>query len=470
MFRRFSVDFAVLSIFLDGCLIAFALWIAKEIRPFLSQFSFAREIPYPIVIPLWLFILFASLWVVILMVFAVYDGRKNVRWGDLWMRLTSGSLLAMVAQAGVLYLTLRDISRLLFITFILIAYAALLFSRLLLFAFVQRKWFPSAARRMVLIAGAGLVGKQVQEQIDRFASLGLTLAGFLDDDPQKRSQDGSILGSLDDVRNIVTERAVTDVIVALPTKAYDRMNMLVAELHDLPVKVWVIPDYFSLALHQASVEEFAGLPMIDLRAPALTEYQRMIKRVFDVVVSVVLLPILLVFMAVIALAIRLDSPGPAIFRQKRVGENGRLFEMVKFRTMVQNAESLRHLVEQIDEDGNLRHKTANDPRVTRVGKFLRKSSLDELPNIYNVLRGEMSLVGPRPELPYLVEKYQTWQRKRFAVPQGITGWWQVNGRSDKPMHLHTEDDIYYVQHYSIWLDIVILLKTAQAVFTQKGAF
>jgi exopolysaccharide biosynthesis polyprenyl glycosylphosphotransferase len=218
------------------------------------------------------------------------------------------------------------------------------------------------------------------------------------------------------------------------------------------------------------VEDFAGLPMLDLRAPALSDYQRMSKRVFDVVVTLFLAPLAAVIGSVIAIVIRLDSPGPALFRQERVGENGRLFEMVKFRTMVVGAEAMRHAVEQISANGEFLHKAYDDPRVTRVGRFLRRTSLDELPQLLNVLRGEMSLVGPRPELPYLVERYAPWQRKRFAVPQGITGWWQVHGRADKPMHLHTEDDLYYVQNYSLWLDVRILFMTLGAVVSRKGAY
>jgi lipopolysaccharide/colanic/teichoic acid biosynthesis glycosyltransferase len=138
--------------------------------------------------------------------------------------------------------------------------------------------------------------------------------------------------------------------------------------------------------------------------------------------------------------------------------------------MVVGADQMNHLVAEKDNHGRMVHKVRNDPRVTRIGRFLRRTSLDEFPQVYNVLRGEMSLVGPRPEIPELVEKYDPWQRKRFAVPQGISGWWQVNGRSDKPMHLHTEDDLYYVQNYSLWLDIAILVRTFWAVLRGKGAF
>jgi len=145
--------------------------------------------------------------------------------------------------------------------------------------------------------------------------------------------------------------------------------------------------------------------------------------------------------------------------------------MLKFRTMIDGADQMRHVIEWVDEKGRIHQdKRRPDPRVTRVGRFLRRTSLDELPQLFNVLRGEMSLIGPRPELPHLVDQYETWQRIRFTVPQGITGWWQVNGRSDKPMHEHTEDDLYYIQNYSIWLDLLILVKTVIAVIRRKGAY
>jgi lipopolysaccharide/colanic/teichoic acid biosynthesis glycosyltransferase len=175
-------------------------------------------------------------------------------------------------------------------------------------------------------------------------------------------------------------------------------------------------------------------------------------------------------MALSALMVFLEDGRPVLFRQKRVGENGRLFEMIKFRTMVRNAEQLQGLVEKRDLNGNLIHKAKDDPRVTRVGRLLRRFSLDELPQLFNILAGTMSLVGPRPEMPYLVEKYQPWQRKRFAVPPGMTGWWQVSGRSEKPMHLHTEDDLYYIQNYSIWLDFQIIVRTIWVVLIGKGSY
>lgn len=196
----------------------------------------------------------------------------------------------------------------------------------------------------------------------------------------------------------------------------------------------------------------------------------MSKRVFDLLFGFFALILALPLMILSAFLICLEDGFPVIFRQKRVGKNGQLFELYKLRTMVKNAERLQGEVGGRDSTGNLIHKTREDPRITRVGRILRRFSLDELPQLFNVLSGTMSLVGPRPELPYIVEKYELWQRKRFAILPGMTGWWQVNGRSDRPMHLHTEDDLYYVQNHSILLDLRIILRTIWVVIIGKGAY
>ena len=472
MFRRFSADFALFSIVMDALMTAFGLRLAQLLRPLFNRWEFVREINEIPGLPTMLFVVFPAVWVGVLLLFSVYDGRRNLRVADEFGSLTLGALLAMISMAGILYLSYREISRFLFALFVLLAYLLMLLWRSVMrLVIFPRRGLGQMERRRVLILGAGLVGEQVKAQIAAHPGFGLEFAGFLDDDPAKQHARKDVLGPVDSVRQVVTAApGLDDVVVALPRSAYRRLNQVVAGLHDLPVRVWVIPDYFSLALHRAAVNEFAGMPMLDLRAPALSEYQRMVKRAFDLVVTLLVLPFALLLMAVIAVVIRLDSPGPVLYTPKRVGENGRLFTMFKFRTMVVNAEQMRHLVEQRDAEGRIIHKVANDPRITRVGRFLRKSSLDELPQVFNVLRGDMSLVGPRPEMPWLVELYEPWQRKRFAVPQGLTGWWQINGRSDRPMHLHTEDDLYYVQHYSIWLDLQILAKTVWVVLRKRGAF
>jgi len=469
MFRRFSVNFSILSIIFDASAVIIGLAASNNLRPLLNVLPFAEELYKPTV-PLVLYPLFTITWILIFLLLSVYDGRKNLYAVDEFSSISIGSLLAAVSLAGFLYFTYRDVSRLLFVVFISIAFFLMITWRVIVRVTFQLRKTDAIQKRKVLIVGAGPVGRDLENRIAQYPHLRLSIVGFLDDDSQKRMTQIDILGDLQSSRDVILKHKVDDVVIALPQRAHEMVNWLVSTLHDLPVKVWVIPDYFHLALHKANVEEFAGLPMFDLRAPALTDYQRMIKRIFDLTITIFLMPVSLLIMAFIIIGIRLEGPGPIFFKQKRVGENGRLFDMYKFRTMVPGAEALRHLVEQKTGDGNLIHKYEYDPRVTRMGRFLRKTSLDELPQLLNILIGNMSLVGPRPEMPYLVDMYEPWQRKRFVVPQGLTGWWQINGRSDKPMHLHTEDDLYYVQNYSLLLDVQIIMKTILVVLRGKGAF
>ncbi len=473
MIRRFSINFAVFSMAVDFGLIAFNLWLAGRLRPILDSWvpfvSLVIDVNQPMLLPLGLYFIFPALWVLVMFFFSVYDGRKNFRIVDEWTSITLAAGLAGVSLAGLLYLTYRDTSRLLFITFVTTSYVSLLFWRIPARALYRRRKQRLGWVRRILIVGAGVVGLEIEERLRTYNSQ-VEVIGFVDDDPKKQAENERVLGSLDDVRALVRRKKISDVIIALPLRAHERMNQIIWDLFDLPVQVFIVPDYFQWTLHHAGMEELANIPMLNVRSPALSEEQRLIKRVFDLIVTFFLMIPALPLMGLIALAIWLDDGAPVLFKQQRVGENGRIFTVLKFRTMVKNAEALQDKVTRVDENGNLIHKRRDDPRVTRVGRVLRRLSLDELPQFFNVLRGDMSLVGPRPELPYLVEKYQPWQRKRFAVPQGITGWWQIHGRSDRPMHLHTEDDLYYIQHYSIWLDIQILIQTFWIVLRGKGAY
>ena len=471
MLRRFSPNFAVFSIFADLLIVPLMLRLVIYIRPWLNALPFIATIQEVTSLSVVIYIVFPVIWVSIFAIYSVYDGKRNIRIVDEFASLTQATLVAAVSMAGILYFTYRDVSRVLFIIFVLSTFLVML-----LWRSVARLYFRTvreglARPQRVLIAGAGLVGREMQSKLFEHKDLNLRFIGFLDDDTEKRRKEPSlILGSLADARTTIKNDQIDNLVIALPLRAYDRTNRLVNDLIDLPVKVWIIPDYFSIALHQAAVEDFAGIPMLDLRAPALDEYQRMLKRGFDLIMTILLLIPFLPVMILIGLLILIVDGWPVLFFQKRVGENGRLFNFIKFRTMQRDAEQLKKDVEFMDEEGNLIHKRPDDPRVTPLGRFLRRFSLDEFPQFFNVLGGNMSLVGPRPELPELVEKYQPWQRQRFAVPQGMTGWWQINGRSDKPMHLHTEDDLYYINHYSIWLDIEIGLRTIWIVLRGRGAY
>jgi lipopolysaccharide/colanic/teichoic acid biosynthesis glycosyltransferase len=196
----------------------------------------------------------------------------------------------------------------------------------------------------------------------------------------------------------------------------------------------------------------------------------MLKRIFDLVFGLIVLILALPVMALSILMVYVEDGSPVIFRQKRIGKDGRVFDMFKIRTMVKNAEASQPQTENRDSDGHLIYKLKDDPRVTRVGRVLRRFSIDELPQLFNVLAGTMSLVGPRPEIPHLIDEYQPWQHRRFSVLPGMTGWWQINSRNIQPMYLRIEDDLYYIQNCSIWLDLQIIVRTIWVVLIGKGAY
>jgi exopolysaccharide biosynthesis polyprenyl glycosylphosphotransferase len=442
--------------------------LAAAVRPDLPPIPFLVPVP-EIRLPVYMFAMAPLLWIAIFILASVYDPKRIYKAVDELQSVTVASSFAALAFAGLLYLVDRETSRWLFVLFVLMNVSLLLGWRIIARVLLLLYRLPPA-KSNVLIIGAGGVGRRVGQMIQEYTWTGLHLVGYLDDDLRKHNNGLPIVGTLTQVRQVVARHQIDDVVIALPRPAYDQVNRMVVELHDLPVRVRVVPDYFSLALYRATFDEFGGLPMINLRDPALNDVQRLSKRLFDLSVGGLLTLMALPLMAAVAVAIKLDSRGDVLFRQKRVGENGQLFTMFKFRSMIDNAQSLQDDVSEWNEKGELIYKKRNDPRITRVGRLLRRTSLDELPQLFNVLKGDMSLVGPRPELPWLVDNYKPWQRKRFAVPQGITGWWQVNGRADKPLHLHSEDDLYYVQNYSLWMDIYILLKTVWVVARGKGAY
>ncbi len=260
------------------------------------------------------------------------------------------------------------------------------------------------------------------------------------------------------------------VYLALEPAQRDLALRCVEALQSLPVHVYVVPDFVDLFSARATLHLVGGIPLLGLRAPVLTAWDAAAKRLFDVVVSAAVLIALAPLFALIALAIKLDSPGPVFFVQQRAGENGRSFRMYKFRSMV--ADAAERLAEVVDVGALAEpaYKLRCDPRVTRVGRLLRRWSLDELPQLWNVLRGEMSLVGPRPEDAALVARYTPWQRKRLAVKPGLTGPMQVNGRGDLSLEERVRLEVRYIQQYSLWEDIRLLLRTVPAVLSGRGAY
>lgn len=469
MIRRDSLNYTLLSLVLDLLVVVGSLALAQYMRlnlPF-GLFEYGEtSIQLPV------YGIAALIWIIAAFALSVYDARRNYRTIDELQSVTLAILFSFLLVAGTLYFSYRDVSRLAIIYFGLLSLIFMIGWRvsLRLFMRINDKQGEYHIRR-TLVIGCGDLGREVISKLTQTEWTGLKVVGCVDNHCQDTQIAGiPVLGNFETIKETIAEHKIEEVIITLPYSDYDNLPQIIADLQTLPLQVRIVPNYLNLALFRATVENVGGMPLINMRDPALTDYQRLTKRIFDFTVGGIALLMVMPVMALVALAIKLDSPGPIIFRQKRIGENGKTFTMYKFRSMYIDAEQRQKEALKTLKLHEINHKIPDDPRVTRIGRFIRRTSLDELPQLFNVLEGTMSLVGPRPELPYLVEKYEPWQRKRFAATPGITGWWQVNGRSDKPLHLSTEEDLYYLQNYSLLLDINIMWKTIAVVAKGKGAY
>ncbi|MEF3275237.1 MAG: sugar transferase [Chloroflexus sp.] len=411
----------------------------------------------------------AAIWVLVFLIIAPQRVLFTHTLLEAFTRLLLAVALAATSLAGSLYLVNGAVlDRAVFVHFISLDLVIIMLIHLGFRSLARWRQARGSARQ-IIVAGEATTAARLADEFTRRPWTGIQVIGYVSDHP-----DPSVplphLGPLHELRAQVQRYQVGEVIFALAPSQQDRVVELSLQVLDTPVMLHTVPTLLDLSFARTPVETLGGIPLVSLRESALTPAQRLVKRTFDVVVSLSLILLLAPVMAVIALLIKLESPGPVFFHQERIGEHGRRFQMLKFRSMYVDAEQRWREVARRDENGRLIHKIKDDPRVTRVGRKLRRTSLDELPQLFNVLRGEMSLVGPRPEMPYIAAEYEPWQWQRFRVPPGITGWWQVNGRSEKPMHLHTEDDLYYIQNYSFWLDLRILLKTIIVVWRGHGAY
>jgi exopolysaccharide biosynthesis polyprenyl glycosylphosphotransferase len=311
-------------------------------------------------------------------------------------------------------------------------------------------------------------------------ALGYRVVGFVDDgfdgDGLAVATESGVsraqrLGTPDDLGKLVGEHRVDQVIIALSRDDHDRVLELVDRCRLEDVEFKVVPDLLQLSLDRVDLGEVAGVPLIGVKDASIRGGSYLVKRSIDMAVAVIVLAVMALPMVLIAAMIRMDSPGPAFYRQRRVGKTGQLFTLTKFRCMVANADEQRaELMARYSGTDPRLFKLRDDPRLTRFGRFLRRTSLDELPQFLHILRGEMSLVGPRPQLPEEVETYEEWHKQRLLVTPGLTGLWQINGRSHLTFDEMVRLDLYYAEHWSLWLDIKILLRTIPAVLLGRGAY
>jgi exopolysaccharide biosynthesis polyprenyl glycosylphosphotransferase len=447
-----------------------AYWMRYDLQLFRSVDP-ANNVPYEVYLPL-----VALLTIVFILVCkreGAYDAHRPRTFFDEFYGILNATATSIMVLIVIAFLRRLFYSRMIFIYAAILILILVTLARLIRHISMIRLRQAGLGVDRVLIVGAGEVGRTVMRNLIAQPELGYRVVGFLDDDPNKGSADiGPIraFGSVDNLEMVVLSQHIDQVIITLPWQYHRKILRLMTDCERATVRPRVVPDLFQLSLGGVDVTAINGIPLIGIKQTTLTGFNLAVKRAFDLACAGLALVLLSPIWLLIALAIKLDSPGPVLFRQMRSGREGRPFVLYKFRSMYEGAETDMERLLAMNEASGPLFKIKDDPRRTRVGRFLRRTSLDELPQILNVLRGDMSLVGPRPALASEVAQYQDWHRKRLEVLPGLTGLWQVSGRSDLSFDEMVMLDIYYGENWSLGTDLRILLRTVPQVLFGDGAY
>ncbi len=462
----------LLLVIIDGILVNLAFMLAWFIR---YELQIGREVAQQDYLPLGSYagiqLTFAVLMLVTFWLKGLYRTRRRLSWAEEFTIFATGSLISVaILVVGVFYFRPFGYSRLTFIYAFVLCFVFLTVSRIVVSLIRDHRRRRGLGLRRVLLVGGGSLGRAIIQNIVAQPELGYHIVGFVDDIPREKIGRIPYLGSAEQTPTLVDSHEVAEVIIALPSASHKQVTGLLMAVERQNVTLRIVPDFYDLSVNQLDIESINGIPLVRMREARFPGHMFVLKRVLDIVGASILLILAAPLMLIIAIAIRIDSSGPMIVRQRRVGRQGKPFDFYKFRSMIVDAEErLPELMAHNETEGPL-FKIKDDPRVTRVGRAIRRFSLDEVPQFYNVLRGDMSLVGPRPALPREVERYQDWHLRRLSVPPGITGLWQVSGRSDLPFDEMALLDIWYVENWSLGLEITIILRTIPAVLFGYGAY
>jgi exopolysaccharide biosynthesis polyprenyl glycosylphosphotransferase len=456
---------------LDGILIIVASIIAYMIRfKHLNWDSLNVDIQFHTFVVSFLlsWIYFSSRW-------KLYSSKRyHLLRSEIFDLVKTIGTCSAISFVPAFFIRQSPLSRLFLIYFVGLSSFSMIFIRIFIRKALKFVRLRGYNYRVALIIGRNCRSALIASRIVDSPEFGVKLLGFIDStkcyENILEEFKFDVLGDLDSLEKILRDNVVDEVFVTLPIKSfYDETEKIIKLCEDLGVEVKIPIDLFNKSKAKSAISTYQDIEVIDFYTSPQMNWQIVTKRIFDFSVSLVLLFLLLPCMAVIAVIIKVSSQGPAIFKQKRMGYNGRVFNCYKFRTMICNAEELKDNLCELNEMEGPVFKIRNDPRVTKIGKFLRKTSIDELPQLVNVIKGDMSLVGPRPPIPEEVCKYQLSDRRRLSIKPGITCTWQVSGRNSVSFEEWMKLDQKYIDEWSLLLDLRILLKTIPAVLLQKGA-
>ena len=448
-----------------------AYWLRYRVQWFLAvdpsnQADLVTYMPFGLAL---VFLLFCSF-----QFSRVYRFRRDRIWLEEVYTIASATTIGVVVLI-ILNLTFGQLSfsRLIFLYTAALVTLLLGISRGIIYAARSYLRNQRIGLERVVLVGVGDVGLMVLRTIAARPSLGYELVGFLDDNPAKNRTDigrFQALGPLDNFAGILQAHDIDTAIICLPWQSHRIVAHLLHVCEQTGIKAQIVPDFFQMTKNQMKVEQLNGIPLITTRDVSIAGWNLFVKRALDVTLATVTLVVALPLGALIALCIRLESPGPILYSQTRIGRNGQPFKIYKFRSMIIDADTQLDQMAELNEASGPLFKMRDDPRRTATGRILRRFSLDELPNLINVFRSEMSLVGPRPNVPAEVAQYKDWHRKRLSVSPGMTGLWQVSGRSDLTFDEMVLLDIYYAENWTPTLDLNILLRTIPKVLAAEGAY
>ena len=467
MIRRYATEFRLLLAMTDA-LIAVAAFVIASVWRFGADWTSLWRLYLPD--PTGFLVAYALGWVTVLAINGLY--RPRARWtfrAEAIDVLRATAVMALVTLAVLFFFKLPDVSRLFLIYLFPVTAVLTMASRLILRFAMEWRRRRGRNLRFVLMLGAGPRGQAFAAKLEGHRELGLRVVGFLDDDADLASSaHGAYLGPLDRLESVLHEQVIDEVVICLPFTQWPLIDAI-SQLCEQEGKIVRIPiDVLDRAIASGKVEELDGTPVFSLVAGPDRALALASKRLIDIGVAALVLLLLSPLLVGIGVAILLDGGRPILFRQDRVGLHGRRFSLVKFRTMVRDAEARRDELNHRNEVQGPAFKVTDDPRITRVGRFLRRTSLDELPQAWNVLIGQMSLVGPRPPLPDEVLEYDLWHRRRLSMKPGITGLWQVEARRDGDFDRWVEKDLEYIDRWSPLLDLQILARTIPAMLRADG--
>jgi len=471
------------AIIFDGIVISIAFLLAYLLRLYFHKFYILNLIPNIHVVDnrigaiseyLLALIVIVPVWCLMLYLNGMYRSMRLKSFSEILSIIIKSSFLSYLAFGAVVYLIkLKLISRMFFAIFIITSLFFIVSEKLVIYFamhYIRKRGYNY---RRLLIVGTGRRAANFIARVEKHPEWGFKIIGAINDEPSRKVEKVkgvNIIGSIKEITQIIHTYAIDEVVFVVPRLRLNYIENAIYACEIEGIKATIVADLFDAKIAKARSTELDGIPLITFETTKAKEWQLYIKRAVDIVISALGLIIFSPLFLLVIIMIKITSSGPVFFKQERSGLNGRNFILYKFRTMYKDAEKRLSELRTLNEMNGPVFKIKRDPRITPLGRVLRKFSIDELPQLFNVLAGHMSLIGPRPPIPEEVEQYEPWQRRRLSMRPGLTCLWQINGRNRVDFDEWMKLDLEYLDNWSLWLDFKILVKTIPVVLFGIGAY